>query len=89
MKTRLVGTELFLVDRWTDGRTDRHDESNSRFSQICEKRLKDKIFSFEIITSSEAEDQTTCLGLFTLSYLQTCPTRISKESFILHLYVQD
>ena len=77
------------TDGQTDGRTDRHDESNSRFSQICEKRLKDKIFTFEIITSSEAEDQTTCLDLFTLSHLQACTTRISKESFILHLYVED
>jgi hypothetical protein len=27
--------------------------------------------------------------LFTLSHLPACPTRISKESFILHLYVED
>jgi len=25
---------------WTNSRTNRHDEDNSRFSQICEKRLK-------------------------------------------------
>jgi len=24
----------------SDGRTDRHDEANNRFSQFCEKRLK-------------------------------------------------
>jgi len=31
MKFRPVG-ELFLADGHTDGRTDRHDEANSRFS---------------------------------------------------------
>ena len=33
MKTRPVGYELFHED----GRTDRHDEANSRFSQFCER----------------------------------------------------
>jgi len=36
MKIRPDGTELFHVD----GRTDRHDEDNSRFSQFYERRLK-------------------------------------------------
>jgi len=37
MKIFPVEAELFHVeDRWTDGRTDRHDKSNSRFSQSCE-----------------------------------------------------
>jgi len=35
MKIRRVGAELFH----TDGRTERHDEANSRLSQFCEKRL--------------------------------------------------
>jgi len=33
MKNRIVEAELFQADR----RTDRHDEANSRFSQICER----------------------------------------------------
>jgi len=33
MKIRPVGTEM-------DGRTDRHDEANSRFWQFCERTLK-------------------------------------------------
>ena len=32
MKIRLVGAELFILDR----QTDIHDEANSRFSQFCE-----------------------------------------------------
>ena len=36
MKIRPVGAELFHAD----GRTDRHDDANRRFSQFCEKRLK-------------------------------------------------
>ena len=30
----------FHADRGTDGRTDRHDEVNSRFSQFCELAYK-------------------------------------------------
>jgi len=37
IKIRPVGAELFHVDGRTDGRTDRHDEANSRFSQFCER----------------------------------------------------
>jgi len=36
MKIRPVGAELFQGDGKTDGRTDRYDEANSRFSQFCE-----------------------------------------------------
>jgi hypothetical protein len=39
MKIRALRAELFWAE-WMDRRTDRHDESNSRFSQCCEKRLK-------------------------------------------------
>jgi hypothetical protein len=37
MKTRPVGTVLFHSDGRRDGRTDQHDESNSCFSQFCER----------------------------------------------------
>jgi len=45
MKIRLVGTELFVrTDRYTNGRTERqtgrHDEANSRVSQLCERAWK-------------------------------------------------
>ena len=36
MKILPVGAELFHADGRTDGRTDRHDEVNSPFSQFCE-----------------------------------------------------
>ena len=36
MKICQVAAELFHADR----QTERHEEANSRFSQICEKRLK-------------------------------------------------
>ena len=35
MKIRPTGTELFHAD----GKKDRHDKANNRFSQISEKRL--------------------------------------------------
>ena len=36
MKIRPVGAELFHTERRTDGRAGRHNEGNSRFSQIRE-----------------------------------------------------
>jgi len=38
MKIRQVG--IRVVSCGTDGRTDRHDEANSRFSQFCERAKK-------------------------------------------------
>jgi hypothetical protein len=35
MKIRPVGAEFFYVDGQTDGRTDTHDEADSRLSQFC------------------------------------------------------
>jgi hypothetical protein len=35
IKIRPVAAELFHEDRRTDGRTDRHGEANSGFSQFC------------------------------------------------------
>jgi hypothetical protein len=40
MKIRPVGTELFHSDR--HGRTDRHDEAHSRFSQFYERAYNTK-----------------------------------------------
>jgi len=37
VKIRPVGAKLFHKDRQADGRMDRHDEANSRFSQFCER----------------------------------------------------
>ena len=37
MKICPVGAELSHAHRRTDGRTDRHEEPNSRFSQFCER----------------------------------------------------
>ena len=36
MKRRPIEIELFHVDGRMDGRTDRLDETNNRFSQFCE-----------------------------------------------------
>jgi hypothetical protein len=39
MKILCVVAELFRVEGWTEGRTDRHDETKS-FSEFCERGLK-------------------------------------------------
>jgi hypothetical protein len=44
MKILPVGAELFHVD----GRTDRHDEVNARFSKFCENVYKDKKLSVKV-----------------------------------------
>jgi len=36
MKICPVGAELFLVNRWMEGCTDRHDKTNSCISQFYE-----------------------------------------------------
>jgi len=36
-KIRQVEAELFHADGWTDGRANRRDEPNSRFSKCCER----------------------------------------------------
>jgi hypothetical protein len=47
MKIRPVGVELFPAEGHMDGRTDRqagrHDEANSRFSQLCETGPKKSV----------------------------------------------
>ena len=40
MNMHPVGTELLHGNGQTDGRTDRHDEANSRFWQFCERAWK-------------------------------------------------
>jgi len=40
MKIHLLGAELFHAEGRMDGRTDRHDEANSRFLQFLRTRLK-------------------------------------------------
>jgi len=40
MKIRPNGAELFHADRRTGGWTGRHDETNSRFLQFCERAKK-------------------------------------------------
>jgi len=42
MKICPLGAELFHAD---DGRTDRHDEANSRFSRFCERVSKPTDFT--------------------------------------------
>ena len=40
MKTCPVRVEFLQADRRMDGRTERHDETNNRFSQFCERAKK-------------------------------------------------
>ena len=46
-KIRPVRAELFRAD----GRTDRHDEANSRFSQFCESAQEHRYFKSYIKTN--------------------------------------
>jgi len=38
------GSRVFHADMRTDGRMDRQNEANSRFSQFCERALKKRLF---------------------------------------------
>ena len=57
MKIRLVGVELFYVDGWTDGRTDRHDEAKQCFSKFCKSAQNVKIAKW---TQNFLRMQGTC-----------------------------
>ena len=56
MKISPVEAQLFHADTHKDGRTDRqtgkHYETNSRFSQFCEKRLKTFPFREQVTVGS-------------------------------------
>ena len=45
MKICSVGDNVFHTDRQADGRTDRLDEANNRFSQFCARVYKKKIYT--------------------------------------------
>jgi len=68
-KIRPVGAKLFHAD----GRIDRHDEANSRFSQFCEKRLKIKfrLLFWRVFNRNE--------GMLNWSVF---PIRINNDRFI-------
>jgi hypothetical protein len=48
IKIRPVGAELFLADERTDGRTDRHYKTNSRFPYFYERAKKKHLKSSAI-----------------------------------------
>ena len=41
------GTRVIPYER-TDGRTDRYDEANSRFSKFCKSARKDRLFQYQM-----------------------------------------
>jgi hypothetical protein len=52
MNIRPLGAEFFHADEGMDGRTDRHDEANSHFSQILRTRLKRNSLTSELYRTS-------------------------------------
>jgi hypothetical protein len=46
-KIHLMGAELFHEDRWTDTRTNSHDEASSRFPQLCERAYRPWMYSIK------------------------------------------
>jgi len=50
---RPVGTLLFHADRWTVGRTDRRDEANNPFTQLCKYAPK-KIDHLKFVSGKQS-----------------------------------
>jgi hypothetical protein len=50
MKIRPLGAKLFHADGRTDTQTDRHDETNSRFSKFCPPKIFTIIWAVWYIT---------------------------------------
>jgi len=61
----------------TDGRTDRHDEANSRFSQNCEKRPK-RVALYRGLTVF-AETPVLCLNVSTSKWPFSCQFQASRS----------
>ena len=83
IKIRPLGAEMFHAvrqrekDRRTDGRSDRHEENNNRFSQCCERTQKQLRMFRCIVLCKKRFLYTTNLRSFGLSaskcsYLKTC-----------------
>ena len=62
----------------TDGRTDRHDEANSHFSQFCEKRLK-RVALYRGL-SVLAETPIMCLKVSTSKWPFSCQFQSSSSN---------
>ena len=56
MKIPPVRVELLLADGWKDGRTDRHEETNSRSSEYYE-RAKKLSNRFKLLTQADGSKQ--------------------------------
>ena len=65
-----MGVEILHADGWTDG----HDEAKSRFSQLCEKRLKMKhflnILKFLMMTFSKKAETCRTMPFYNVSQIQ-------------------
>jgi len=49
MKIRPAEAKFFHADGWSDGRKDRHDEANSRFSRFCSRTFNPLHYVFRVI----------------------------------------
>jgi len=64
----------------TDGRTDRNDEANRRFSQFCEKRPK-RVALYRGLTVF-GETPILCLNVSTSKWTFSCQFQDSRSHFI-------
>jgi len=71
MKIRQVGAQMFHVDGRTDGRRDRYDDVNSRFSQFCERAYNSQSPD---IKNNPISHPLTQLYIYAL-YIHNCITR--------------
>ena len=51
-----MGAELFRAE----GRTDKHDETNSRFSQFCERALNAALLFNTVYFNKNQEEERVC-----------------------------
>ena len=78
MKIRPVRAELFHADRRTDGRTDRYNEANSRFSQLCEGGQKAKLTAQHLMLITDHKNiHTSYWWHLFLSLAKACPVALT------------
>jgi hypothetical protein len=80
-KIRPVRVELIHADRQTDGRTDRHDEGNRRFSQLMGGRLKRHIKAGTQYTEANVKKKGGIeFSVGGAHYKATSPAKSSRKS---------
>ena len=79
MKIRPVGAELFHAD----GRTDRHNEANSHFSQFCERAYCHRVSTQLQLTNVSYRINDTRIFMLSAGFETAIPAITRVQAYVL------